>query len=152
MKEEQVKLKMIRKGMRLDELLKVDNPNLSMELYYYSFFDNKHHKNFNNNCGAIENLDIPDYKVYLFSNDAIDVRNLGKDFADYYNFDLDKFNKIFSSTQFYFYIIVKYFNKKIERIIVPNELFLTIDHARDRTLSIMRTDNFLKIKNYYEHH
>ncbi len=141
-----------KKGLRLDQFLNINNSALSMEIYYFYLFDHKNDIDFTTNCkGKLHNRNVPAWDIYVFERKNKKECDLAKELVTYYCFNLDELYKGLSQ-KFYFYIIVKSFNNKVERIITPNEVFLTLESVASRCFAIMDTNNLLKVKEYYDHH
>lgn len=141
-----------KKGLRLDELLQYNNDFLSVESYFYCFYDHLEVNDLTSAIAMVSNPDVKDFKVFIFRNKIKKKDKISKDIENYYGIQIDELLHLLNSNDFCFLVMARYNYIYLDKIFIPNETFKNYDEACCRAKAIVSTNNLLKIKKYLEHH
>ena len=142
-----------KKGIRIDELLNYFNEYLSVETYYYSFYNTKDKMNLvGNSIEMFDNKDVPGIEIHLFKNKEKPLNEIERASGIFYEYDASNLYKLLNKKVFYFFVIGLYShkNKGADQIYVPNETFTNLEEATNRAMSFIYTPNLIKIKRFIE--
>lgn len=142
-----------RKGLRIDEVLEINNENLSFDLYFETIYRYREYKDFVNHASIkIKNPNFPQFEFYILKNNIIEKDEFPSYIEKYYGLNIDMLFRKLNLTNFYFIIFVWKTSQTNQRIIKINQLFLTIEHAKNRCKYLASNDNIIRLRDYYQRH
>ncbi len=139
-----------KKGIRLDELLDYYNEYLSLENFYYSFQDIPSIDDFSDALLVLENRDIKNFKIYVMQSKIKKNENIAEEIESFYGVDIKEVCDRLKKRSFFFVLVVKFNYVYVDRLVIPNEVFLTYEEAKNRAFAFSSTTNLLAIKRYIE--
>lgn len=142
-----------RKGLRIDEVLQINNENLSFDLYFETLYKFNEYSKFSNEALIrIKNPNFQQFEFYILKNNIINKNEIPLYIGKYYGLNIDNLYYKLASSKFFFIILVWKNSETDQRIIKINQLFLSIEHAKNRCKYLASNDNIIRIKNYYQRH
>lgn len=142
-----------RKGLRIDEVLQINNENLSFDLYFETLYRYNTYRNFSQHALIkVKNPNFQQFEFYILKNDILPKSEFPLYIEKYYGLNIENLFYKLVSINFFFIILVWKTSETDQRIIKINQLFLTIDHAKNRCKYLATNDNIVRIKNYYQRH
>ena len=142
-----------RKGLRLDEVLQINNENLSFDLYFEVLYKYKEYFQFSNHALiGVKNPNFSQFEFYILKNETVSKDEFPDYIEKYYGLNIDTLYNKLNYSKFYFLVFVQKFSETNQRIIKINQCFLTIEHAKNRCKYLATNNNIVRIKNYYESH
>ncbi len=142
-----------RKGLRIDEVLQINNENLSFDLYFETLYKYNDYSKFSGRALIkVKNPNFQQFEFYVLKNDIINKNDFPSYIEKYYGLNIDNLYYKLVSSKFYFIILVWKNSETDQRIIKINQLFLNIEHAKNRCKYLACNENIIRIKNYYQRH
>lgn len=142
-----------RKGLRIDEVLQINNENLSFDLYFETLYKYNDYSKFSDRALIkVKNPNFQQFEFYVLKNDIINKNDFPSYIEKYYGLNIDNLYYKLVSSKFYFIILVWKNSETNQRIIKINQLFLNIEHAKNRCKYLACNENIIRIKNYYQRH